>query len=208
MQIIMNIDAGQLGETVLDVFKSLTPEQKNTLAVQVLQEWLKDPVPYEAPGMDKQAIAYARNQSNWDRDRPDEFFRGTGAYKQYLADNNSKKAMVVAVQQEVIRAYQNTVKELVQTDPQIQTMKEAVVEVVKDAFPRMVHEAMVLWCASNLDRAVNAAVTGLVGRWQSTNDGSGQEMVPSLPDVVSSKLQEIAQQRKVAEVAKSCDGGR
>ncbi|MHA2264019.1 MAG: hypothetical protein ACXAEN_16620, partial [Candidatus Thorarchaeota archaeon] len=42
-----NIEAGQLGDTIVDLFKNLSDEQREALALQVLEKWVEEPTSVE-----------------------------------------------------------------------------------------------------------------------------------------------------------------
>lgn len=193
MQVTLNIGANQIGETVLDLFKTLTEEQKKQIAGEVLRQWLKDPIPYEAAAWDEEAIAYVRKEDYQARDRGwnGERCRESAYYRRYMDKKNSSKAeMILEVQRQIITFYNSEIKQLVREDPQILKMKDAVCEVVGEMFPKIAHDAMVLFVAGNLDRAINATMSGLLqgSQW----DNSGQ-ICPSLNNVIGERISKAMQ---------------
>lgn len=56
MQVTLNIDASQMGDTVLDIFKNLTTEQRSELAMSMMKQWFADPIDFEKANWIQQEI--------------------------------------------------------------------------------------------------------------------------------------------------------
>ena len=196
MQVNLTIDAAQLGETVVDVFKSLSSEQRQEIAVAVLREWLMQPNDAEFIKDDIFAMQAARSLSYYLRDKADAEVRKSEEYRKAIArSTNPKTQMIRFVRDEAVSQFQASVKEMVASDPQIQKMRDAVCEVVRENFPRVVHDAMVLWVAANLDKAVSAAVNGVCFSQQGNYDGSGTVQVPVLRAEMGKKIMEVLEKK-------------
>ena len=61
--------------------------------------------------------------------------------------------MISQIKDEVVKHYQSSVNKIVKEDPKTQEMVESVSQIVKDTLPKVIHDAMVLWTAANLDKA-------------------------------------------------------
>ena len=102
MQVTMNIDGSQIGETVLDLFQNLSADDKKSLATQMVREWLLDPAKFEHSSIDARAIKYCRtNASSWDKDKEDHYWRQQGEYRKFIdANPNTKEGMIRSFQTE------------------------------------------------------------------------------------------------------------
>ena len=83
---------------------------------------------------------------------------------------------------------------MVSEDKQFQTTVSTVNEAVKEIMPKAIQDALTLWVAANLDKAVSGVVNGIGSVWVSNSSGSGQERIPALsPEiskVVAAKMKE------------------
>lgn len=192
MQVTLNIEAGQLGNTVVELFQSLDQDQRKEIATEVLTKWLQDPTSVEMAAEDSKALYYARSKSSWsNKDKSAEQLRVTSEYTDYFKEHpTSKQMMIGQIKDEIVKHYQSVVNKVVIEDPKTQDMAKEVGQIVKDTLPKMIHDAMMLWTAANLDKAVNVAITGLMQITKYDNSG-GMVSVPAINAMVGSKLQEV-----------------
>jgi len=157
MKIELNIEAGQLGETVIDIFKNLTKKQKETIALEVLKEWLKEPSLFENPNFEKLLIEEYREgkrRPTWgilNKDSTDSEIQNNSSFKTDLRDfKTSKQAMVLNFKDEVVNFYKNTICSEIEKDPNIQRIKdEAYAELIK-CYPDIIKQAFINIYTSNL----------------------------------------------------------
>jgi predicted DNA-binding ArsR family transcriptional regulator len=199
MQVTLNIESGQLGDTVVDLFKSLDQNQRKEIATQILTEWIRNPDVIESKAEEEKALQYVKNKaSSWDiSNKSDEELKRLIEYRDYFRKNpSSKQQMIGQVKKEITEFYQAEVHKLVREDPTTRKMVEAVSEIVKDTMPKLVHDAMVLWTAANLDKAINATIGGLMQ--MTTYDGNGNQVtMPTLNNSVGDKLQKVLDQSRL-----------
>lgn len=151
MKVEMTIDASNIGETIVDMFQNLTTEQKESIALSVLEQWLKEPDEIHKTSLHRKAIEHARERNSWSKEKPDSYFEQTGEYKDYLRKNPTpKEAMIRKITTEVIDYHSRKIGKMIQTDPEIQAIMQQTFETIKANFPKIVNDAMIAWFCSNM----------------------------------------------------------
>jgi hypothetical protein len=151
MKIELNIDAANIGDTVVDMFKNLTPEKRDELAREVINRWFDMPYGaekemHERSGVLKmQAMSEHKNKSDSECRKSWEFDKIAGEFKDTRA--LFLKETVELVSKGVIQV----VAERLKNDPEIQKMVDAVTADVKVNFPKYVHDAMIAWFCGNMN---------------------------------------------------------
>lgn len=152
MQVTLNIESGQLGETVIDLFKNLTAEKKEELALAVLREWLKDPEFIETRTRDAVLIDEFRTgkrQPSWsynkyDQDTPEEKIRRDENFQNAMKQYKSSKALLIEdIKAEVVEYYKKHIcAQLEQTDA-INKARDEAMQIIKWEMPQIVNKALV-----------------------------------------------------------------
>ena len=66
MEIKLNIEASQMGETVVDLFNSISAKEKKTIAKQIMKSWLEEPYQIETNAHRAEALKQIMAGSSWD----------------------------------------------------------------------------------------------------------------------------------------------
>lgn len=165
MQVTLNIEAGQLGETVVDLFKSITPEQKKELAVQVITKWFEEPHGFERSTHESRLIREIQSgernigyYNNEGKGWSEEKIRDSYQFKQ-LANTfvSSREMMVKEIITETVKYYKEKVDTLVLNDPQINNYFETVKEELIKKFPELSQTAVSFWFSERM-REIGDAV--------------------------------------------------
>ena len=155
MKIELEVDPGQLGKTLTEILQSLTSEERKGLARSAMESWLRDPMDIERRAKEQDVIE-AIKRSSFSRSETDDEIRRGWDFRNKMNDfRSTKERMIDAITAEVAAHYKAEVSRVVESDPRIQAMKDEVVKTVLEAFPRTVHDALVLWVAGNLQRAMD-----------------------------------------------------
>lgn len=173
MKIELTIDGSQLGETVLDVFKTLTQEQKQGIAAEVLREWLKDPSAIEDSVRRQQLIEKVREEKQrkdhygWQRDWSDAAMVATDEFKrEWNRGHHTKADMVNEVTRQVSEYYKTEIEKCIKEDSDILRLKESVYATVKETltanFHKYVHDAVVAWVCQHFQDMANGIASALM----------------------------------------------
>jgi len=166
MEVTLKIESHQLGETVVDLFKSLTKEQREQIARDTLAKWFTDPYELERAAFEARVIAELRTRHTKiggyysdkyfdDQGISDSQIRSTDEYRDQMRKyRSSREVMISTAVDEAVKQYKESVVQLVKEDPKLTAAYEAVKAKIEGAFPKMVQTALIAWFAQNLSRAV------------------------------------------------------
>ena len=160
MEVKLNIEASQLGETVVDLFKNLLPEKKEELALTVLREWFNEPVKLETLGyIDILLAEYRGDQKKMSSIRgygdyssiTDERIKDSYEFKRDLEKyKNTKQYMVDDLRTELLGYFKNGILEEMKKDPQIKEIQDIVYQEIKDRLPEIIMNVMMLNITNNM----------------------------------------------------------
>lgn len=169
MKVELQIDGSQMGDTIQEVFKNLTPEQRTELAKSAMMEWLKSPIDFERCVYESKLIEEIRNDRHgYYKNKSDAEIRDNYDFRERVKKfRSTKEKMVEEIVAETIRSYKESVKELISKDEQIQAMLAVVREEIKKSFPAMAQDAITVWFASNMDSIATTLIQ------MKHNDGFG-----------------------------------
>lgn len=169
MNVTLQVNAEQFGDDIKNVFASLTVEQRQALAKDLLKAYMTQPL--ELTGAAKES--YLKNVP-------------TGTYNDYEWRNEWSKPVFLhdvlfqTLAAQMLVEYRTQIAELVKNDPQIQAMMKEAVEDARKQFPVAVHEAIVL----SVGRMINdlgGAISTLMMRTDRLSE-SQQQMVSRMQD--------------------------
>lgn len=179
MKVELEIPAEHLGETVVDLFKSLGDDSKKHIAEKVMAGFLEGGrfTEMELAGFRQQAIADVRRNDNrgYGSFDPDDYY-----YKPKIAariaelqvlHGASRVALAKGFAAEVHAHFSAEVKRLVAEDPEIQAAIKATVETVKELFPKYVHDAMLAYFSGQMGAVMQDVQTAMMAI-----DGSDQRL--------------------------------
>lgn len=182
MKIELEVDPKDLTKSLKEILDTLSPENRLELARRAMESWLREPYDIERKVKEQQEVERIKNQHSYGRKETEEEIRSGYQLREAMRDwKSTKEQMITTVTQEIASSYKAQVKEVIESDPKIQAMKEEVVKIVKETFPTMVHEAMVAFMASNMHMMLSSAM------------GSEQvaKRVESLQSAVAQRLNEV-----------------
>jgi hypothetical protein len=156
MKVELNIDAGNIGETVIEMFKNLTTEQKEAVSLKVLQDWLTEPDTIHRQALHVQAMAFVRERGYGRNDTEQEIMAGRG-YKEFVtAHPTAKTRMVEEITSATIAHQKTVIEQIIKTDPEMNRIMSATLETIKENFPKIVNDAMIAWFCGNMSTMANA----------------------------------------------------
>lgn len=162
MKLELEVDEGSVGKTVEEILKSLTPEKKLEVAREVAKEWLANNIHKNERQLHEKTVIDKIRQENYWRDKPENDIRNSHAFDSGMREfQSSRDIMVKAISQEVTNYYKELVRELVEKDPVFLAMREEVGKVVKESFPKMVHDALLHWFAGQMNVVMGDAQSAL-----------------------------------------------
>lgn len=152
MKVEIDVDPGQVGQSLKDVLGSLTLEERRALAVKTMESWLRDPYDVERVAKERWAVdeVKAKYAGEYGGPKDDQAARQHYRFREMMEKwRSTKEIMVETITREIVDHYKAEVKRTVETDPKIQAMKDEIVKVMIETFPKIAHDAMTLWVASN-----------------------------------------------------------
>jgi uncharacterized protein YecT (DUF1311 family) len=182
MQITLNIEANQLGDTVLDLFKNLTEEQKKEIATEILTNWLKNPRDIELKANTKEIVEKVRKK-NWQMKELsyDEIIKSAFFEEESKKFKTSKNKMVEEIVEKTLDFYKEEIKDMVEKDEMINKVKNEVLSHIKDNFRTYVHDAMIAWFCQGMNQVTQGVSQAL------HNSGSNMENVQAIIEHLNNK---------------------
>lgn len=160
MKIELDVDPGNLAKSVNEILATLTPEQKLDIAKQTMEKWLKEPYDFERQVKEREVIDKLKgNRSSYRDHESEEQIRKSYEFSNAMSGfKSSKEVMLKTISEGILESYKAEIKKTVESDPKIQAMKEEVIAIIKETFPKSVHDAMVQWMASSMNTMFNATM--------------------------------------------------
>lgn len=180
MQVTVNIEAAQMGETVVEMFNSLTGEDRKELMKDIMREWFSTPINFEQVALEETLIRDIRagkhNQDieYYDRDKlhrlTDQEIRTKGWFIKLRGTRciDSRAQMVNCAIDEAKTVFAAEIQNMVKTDPDIQKAKDIVLEELKKAYPTMMHDALLGYFSSFMNQ-LSLGINQAMAQTQSTN---------------------------------------
>lgn len=152
MKIELEIPADLMNVTIIDVFKSLTYEDKKALAEKVLLSWMTEPMNTEHKLKEQQVIEYLRANEHYNfEDKSDNDIKHNYRFKQCMEKFKcTRDLMLIELCRESVSFIQKSLETLLKEDTEYKNMLEAQLKEVKDNFPKFVQEAVVTWFCQNI----------------------------------------------------------
>jgi len=169
MEVTLKIEAHQLSDTVIDLFKTLTTEQRMELARSTLEKWFLEPYGAERLAYSQKVMQELRSKhvrvylngcygSEMYFDDPkvtDEQLFSSSEYRDRMTKfRSSREEMVTSIVEAAVAHYKAQVEELVKNDPTLTTGFEKVKEHITATFPHMMQAALVSWFSRQMTQAV------------------------------------------------------
>ena len=174
MEVTLKIEAGQLGETVVDLFKNLSEDQKKEIATDILTKWLNEPYEIERNAYVEGIVSQLR-QANVEIytgfgrkkaiDCTDKEIKESSEYRQKAGGfKSSREVMIKEITNEVITYFKTSIQEQVKTDPQVEAFRGDVYQFIVDNFPMMIKESMVNFFSNHLSSIATCASSAMNDR--------------------------------------------
>jgi len=164
LEVTLKIEAHQLGNNVLDLFKSLTEEQRIQSAKDVVDKWLRSPYDVERLAYAQNVISHLRQShirmgySDKFTDDPnvtDSQISDTFEYRDKMAKfRSSREQMISMAAEEAVKQYRESVVDLVKNDPGVQAVYDSVKKRIESTFPQMAQAALVNWFQHAFSRSI------------------------------------------------------
>lgn len=159
MKIELEVDPKDLTKSLKEILDTLPPEQRQELAKKTMEAWLKAPYDIERKVKEREVVERLKGKRNYGRPETEEEIRSGYDFRNEMQGwRSTKDQMVETITREIADQYKTAVREVLAQDPKIQAMKEEVTAIVKETFPRIFHEAMVAWTASNIQNMLDASM--------------------------------------------------
>jgi hypothetical protein len=153
MKIELEVDPTDLAKSLKEILDTLPPADRLELARKAMESWLRDPIDAERRAKERWAIDKIKADSGngYGSVKNDEEARRDWRFNDLMKGfKSTKEQMIETITQEISANYKAQVKNVIESDPRIQVMKDEVVKIVKETFPAMVHDAMVTFMSSNM----------------------------------------------------------
>jgi len=150
MEVTMKIEAHQMGETVLDIFKNLSEDDKKSLALDIMREWLKSPEFMESPNYEQLVIDEFRKgiRSAWtgryNDDTPDDVIRRDHNFEKTVREyRTSKQCMVESIRSEIVEYYNQELSKEIRDSEVITRIKDETFQEIAKRFPDIIQNTLV-----------------------------------------------------------------
>jgi len=163
MKIEIEIPEGDVGKSVQDILKNLGWDQKRELCRQVMLEWLSSNIHKSERDLhEKEVIEDMRKSETWYHGKTDKEIRDSHTFTERMrAWRSSHEIFVKETSEAAIRFYKEQVREVVERDPAIQAMRHEVAQIVKETFPKMMHDAILEWFGKSVGEVLQGAMGAL-----------------------------------------------
>lgn len=159
MKIELEVDPKDLTKSLKEILDTLPPEQRLELARKAMETWLREPYDIERKVREREVIENLKNKSNYGRPETEEEIRNSYGFRNAMQEwRSTKERMIETITKEISDQYKAAVREVLAQDQKIQAMKDEVVKIVKETFPKIFHEAMVAWTASNIQTMLESSM--------------------------------------------------
>jgi hypothetical protein len=169
MQVTLNIDANLAG-SVAEVFAELTPADKKQLALAVMEKFIAEPHKAEREAFENSLILRLQTSGvetwvngRYQNTKDAHEIRQSTAFKDASAKfKSTRETLIEEIIKATIETYRAEVKRVVESDPQIQAVKERVIAAIREDFPKYVHDAMAAWFVSGLTSMQSGMMAALM----------------------------------------------
>lgn len=159
MEVKINIESGQIGDTVIDLFKNLSDDKKEELALTILKEWLQSPEFFETKNKEQLVIEEFKSgkrssYSSWDKynaDTTDDVIKRDYNYQKALNEyRTSKQILVEDIKNEIVNYYKKYISDELINNEKIQKIKQETFDEIQKQFPQIIMQTMMNVFSSNL----------------------------------------------------------
>jgi O6-methylguanine-DNA--protein-cysteine methyltransferase len=158
MQIVLNIDQTNIGETVEEIFRSLSDEDKKEVAKQVMLETLRKPSEVERINFENELIKSLIKADGYPKTEKDA--RDSYAFTERRSKfKTSSERMIESISAGALVHYKELAASLVKEDPVLSDAISKMLETFKTEFPNMVQLAMSAYFASQMQGIASALLT-------------------------------------------------
>lgn len=184
MKVELEIPEGDIGKSVHDILKNLAWDQKRELCRQVMLDWISSNIhKNERELREKELVEEIRKSETWYHGKSDKDIRDSHTFTEMMRTwRNSHEIFVKEISEETIRFYKEEVRKIVEHDPAIQAMRHEVAQIVKETFPKMVHDAILEWFGKGVGEVLQGAMGALrqVQDFHSFNQDVGSRLSAAL----------------------------
>lgn len=166
MQVTLNVEPGTMGESLAEVLASLTEVQKQEIATQALNKWLKEPYDTERLAQGQEVVRQLRQDTYHSRDFANK--SDAEVMKHYaFADKmknfvTTKERMVKTITEETIRHQKEAIVTAIKTDPTMNAVMDETLKYIKENFAAFTHDAMMAWFCQNMATMTSGMQTALI----------------------------------------------
>jgi hypothetical protein len=151
MKIEIDVDPKDLAKSMKEILDTLPPEKRVEIARDTMQAWLKEPYDAERLVKERAVLETLMSKQGYGRKESEKEARSSWEFAEEMKKfRSTKDTMIETITREISASYQAEVKKVVESDPKVQAMKDEVIQIVRETFPKAFHEAMVAWTANNL----------------------------------------------------------
>jgi len=159
MNVNLQIEAGQLGETVIDLFRNLSVEKKEEVALTILREWFREPVQLETAGYEETLLAAFKADESRMRKVSysnysvvdDATIKASYAYREELAKyKNTKQYMVEDLRKELLAFFKKGIEDEMKADTKLDEIKKIVYDEITNRIPEIMMTVVTLALTNNM----------------------------------------------------------
>jgi hypothetical protein len=123
MKIEIDVDPKDLAKSMKEILDTLPPEKRVEIARDTMQAWLKEPYDAERLVKERAVLETLMSKQGYGRKESEKEARSSWEFAEEMKKFRSTKD---------------------------KAMKDEVIQIVRETFPKAFHEAMVAWTANNL----------------------------------------------------------
>jgi hypothetical protein len=159
MEVKIQIESGQIGDTVIDLFKNLKPEKKEELALSILKEWLQNPEFFETKNKEQLVIEEFRkgirkprySYKNFDENTPEYEIKNNSDFQDAINNyKTSKQILVEDIKNEIIKYYKEYLTKELKENESINKIKEETFKEIAQMFPTIIAQTLINVFSTNL----------------------------------------------------------
>jgi hypothetical protein len=158
----LDIPLAALAGPITEIMATLTPEQKVSVAVSVINSVLNNPkADAEFVDLDKRAIAHVRSENRYNsRELTDEQCREYNDYTNYITRQTvGPRAQILSQMMQVAKdTMEESIKKAVLESPVTKATIKVVSEHIVATMPTIIARALTLHVAGSLDRVVSTSI--------------------------------------------------
>lgn len=162
MDVTLSVKSDQVGQTLNEILATLTLEQKQDIAKQMLDKWFAEPIVYERQAAENIIIEKLRSSgaslrihynTKYPKDISDDEIKQSDEFKSEVSKFRSvKQQMIDNIIRTLIDYHQLEIRKRIESDPTLMKVTDAVFDEIKSKFGQIIQQAIIAWVCSNMNQ--------------------------------------------------------